>query len=116
MVDGFSVRIVNEETDLVAGKAAVDKHIVSAVVDTAVKVLDGEDVGKLVELAPIRDVDARAASLDVAIGRDDGTGRVVARVVAGDTAARKGGDVAFRQRSNHLLVQRKVSFTLHLHL
>ena len=89
IIVGLAVRVVDQKACSVGGKAAVYEHIVTAVVDAAVKALPAQHIGKLVVLAEMGDIDTRTAIGQVAIRHSQRTVRTVTCIRAGDTAAGK---------------------------
>ena len=61
VIGRLSLGIVDQKSLLIAVKTAVDKHIVAAVVDTAVQAFAGHDVGEHMVLTEMGNVNTRAA-------------------------------------------------------
>ena len=67
IIDGLAHGIVDQKCDFILIKAAVDKHIVSAVIDAAIQAPVAKHIGEHMILAEMLQIDTSAASDHVAI-------------------------------------------------
>ena len=93
IVVGLTTGIVDKEAGHVGIEAAVDEHVVAAIIDAAVKAGTAEDVGEFVVLAEMGDIDAGAAVPDMAVGHVQCRTGAVTGVLAGDAAAGEAVDI-----------------------
>ena len=81
--------VIDEVAHRVAIKAATHKHIVAAIIDTAIQIPGTGHVGKVMELAEMADIDTGTAIMDAAVGDAQRAVDAISGVPAGDAAARE---------------------------